>query len=195
MQIALPSLADCGVPALARILLALNHSSRQEQSFSSFPSSTNNGENTLPSHDFMRNSFLYPTRVTRLKCGGAAPQRSSGPPPVDCWRQNSCLQCLPIACDSLVANLMRTLLGNRLLGAWPSSNVSTSFASCSRRTLTTRPSLLRALPPTRTSSKTTTTTTTTFKGQPLDKAALDGVLRRRMFYTPSFEVRASPRQN
>lgn len=34
-----------------------------------------------------------------------------------------------------------------------------------------------------------TTTATTLKGQPLDRDALDGVLRRRMFYTPSFEVR------
>jgi len=31
-------------------------------------------------------------------------------------------------------------------------------------------------------------TATTLKGQPLDKAALDGMLRRRMFYTPSFEI-------
>lgn len=29
---------------------------------------------------------------------------------------------------------------------------------------------------------------TDLKGQPLDKAALDSVLRRRMFFTPSFEV-------
>ncbi|KAI0126659.1 hypothetical protein BJ170DRAFT_684241 [Xylariales sp. AK1849] len=33
-----------------------------------------------------------------------------------------------------------------------------------------------------------TTTATTLKGQPLDKVALDGLLRRRMFYTPSFEI-------
>ncbi|KOS17173.1 Glycine--tRNA ligase 1 [Escovopsis weberi] len=29
---------------------------------------------------------------------------------------------------------------------------------------------------------------TTLKGQPLDKASLDSMLRRRMFYTPSFEI-------
>lgn len=29
---------------------------------------------------------------------------------------------------------------------------------------------------------------TTLKGQPLDKAALDSLLRRRLFYTPSFEI-------
>lgn len=29
---------------------------------------------------------------------------------------------------------------------------------------------------------------TTLKGQPLDRAALDRMLRRRMFYTPSFEI-------
>lgn len=29
---------------------------------------------------------------------------------------------------------------------------------------------------------------TTLKGQPLDKGVLDGLLRRRMFYTPSFEI-------
>ncbi|MCJ1441753.1 MAG: Glycine--tRNA ligase 1, mitochondrial [Stictis urceolatum] len=33
-----------------------------------------------------------------------------------------------------------------------------------------------------------TTTVTTLKGQPLDKNALDAMLRRRMFYTPSFEI-------
>ncbi|KAK0722324.1 glycyl-tRNA synthetase-like protein [Lasiosphaeria miniovina] len=33
-----------------------------------------------------------------------------------------------------------------------------------------------------------TTTATTLKGQPLDKAVLESMLRRRMFYTPSFEI-------
>ncbi|EFY98685.1 glycyl-tRNA synthetase (class II) [Metarhizium robertsii] len=33
-----------------------------------------------------------------------------------------------------------------------------------------------------------TTTATTLKGQPLDKPVLDAMLRRRMFYTPSFEI-------
>ncbi|KAH8176772.1 anticodon binding domain-containing protein [Sarocladium implicatum] len=33
-----------------------------------------------------------------------------------------------------------------------------------------------------------TTTATTLKGQPLDRTILDGLLRRRMFYTPSFEI-------
>ncbi|KAK0753311.1 hypothetical protein B0T18DRAFT_434109 [Schizothecium vesticola] len=33
-----------------------------------------------------------------------------------------------------------------------------------------------------------TTEATTLKGQPLDKAALESMLRRRMFYTPSFEI-------
>lgn len=33
-----------------------------------------------------------------------------------------------------------------------------------------------------------TTTATTLKGEPLDKAALESMLRRRMFYTPSFEI-------
>ncbi|KAI0548840.1 hypothetical protein F4679DRAFT_548802 [Xylaria curta] len=32
------------------------------------------------------------------------------------------------------------------------------------------------------------TTMTTLKGQPLDRAAVDGLLRRRMFYTPSFDI-------
>ena len=31
-------------------------------------------------------------------------------------------------------------------------------------------------------------TATTLKGQPLDKAVLDAMLKRRMFYTPSFEI-------
>jgi glycyl-tRNA synthetase len=35
---------------------------------------------------------------------------------------------------------------------------------------------------------TMTTTATTLKGQPLDKAALESLLRRRLFYTPSFEI-------
>jgi hypothetical protein len=30
--------------------------------------------------------------------------------------------------------------------------------------------------------------TTTLKGQPFDRQVLDSMLRRRMFYTPSFEV-------
>ena len=33
-----------------------------------------------------------------------------------------------------------------------------------------------------------TTTATTLKGQPLDRAFLDSMLRRRLFYTPSFEI-------
>ncbi|KAJ4304108.1 Glycine--tRNA ligase 1, mitochondrial [Collariella sp. IMI 366227] len=33
-----------------------------------------------------------------------------------------------------------------------------------------------------------TTTATTLKGQPLDKTALESMLRRRLFYTPSFEI-------
>ncbi|KAK3380011.1 hypothetical protein B0T24DRAFT_675745 [Lasiosphaeria ovina] len=33
-----------------------------------------------------------------------------------------------------------------------------------------------------------TTTATTLKGQPLDKTVLESMLRRRMFYTPSFEI-------
>lgn len=30
--------------------------------------------------------------------------------------------------------------------------------------------------------------TTTLKGQPLDRPSMDSMLRRRMFYTPSFEI-------
>jgi glycyl-tRNA synthetase len=37
------------------------------------------------------------------------------------------------------------------------------------------------------------TTATTLKGQPLDRPALDAMLRRRLFYTPSFEVRLNTR--
>ncbi|GKT97941.1 glycyl-trna synthetase [Fusarium langsethiae] len=33
-----------------------------------------------------------------------------------------------------------------------------------------------------------TSSATTLKGQPLDKAVLESILRRRMFYTPSFEI-------
>ncbi|CAG2000308.1 unnamed protein product [Fusarium graminearum] len=35
---------------------------------------------------------------------------------------------------------------------------------------------------------TMTSSATTLKGQPLDKAVLESILRRRMFYTPSFEI-------
>ncbi|KAI1345518.1 hypothetical protein F5Y01DRAFT_300299 [Xylaria sp. FL0043] len=38
------------------------------------------------------------------------------------------------------------------------------------------------------SSTKMTTTMTTLTGQPLDRAAVDGLLRRRMFYTPSFDI-------
>ncbi len=34
----------------------------------------------------------------------------------------------------------------------------------------------------------TMATATTLKGQPLDRPVLDSMLRRRMFYTPSFEI-------
>ncbi|KAF7563829.1 hypothetical protein G7046_g338 [Stylonectria norvegica] len=40
----------------------------------------------------------------------------------------------------------------------------------------------------RSKDATMTTQATTLKGQPLDKPTLDGMLRRRMFYTPSFEI-------
>jgi len=30
--------------------------------------------------------------------------------------------------------------------------------------------------------------TTTLKGQPFDRQTMDSMLRRRMFYTPSFEI-------
>ncbi|KAL3588834.1 Glycine--tRNA ligase 1, mitochondrial [Fusarium poae] len=36
--------------------------------------------------------------------------------------------------------------------------------------------------------ETMTSSATTLKGQPLDKAVLESILRRRMFYTPSFEI-------
>ncbi|KAI1291584.1 hypothetical protein F5Y03DRAFT_403199 [Xylaria venustula] len=42
-----------------------------------------------------------------------------------------------------------------------------------------------------TTTSTTTrmaSTMTTLKGQPLDRASVDGLLRRRMFYTPSFDI-------
>ncbi|KAI1072821.1 hypothetical protein LB507_003007 [Fusarium sp. FIESC RH6] len=38
------------------------------------------------------------------------------------------------------------------------------------------------------SKDTMTSSATTLKGQPLDKAVLESILRRRMFYTPSFEI-------
>lgn len=69
--------------------------------------------------------------------------------------------------------------------------VQPSFiTSRGQQLLHTRPPLLRAKPP-QSKAKAPlamTTTATTLKGQPLDRTVLDGLLRRRMFYTPSFEV-------
>ncbi|KAL2208270.1 glycyl-tRNA synthetase 1 [Sarocladium strictum] len=57
--------------------------------------------------------------------------------------------------------------------------------------LHTRPPLLRAQPPqskAKAPPLAMSTAATTLKGQPLDRTVLDGMLRRRMFYTPSFEI-------
>ncbi|WYZ40078.1 hypothetical protein EsH8_IV_000419 [Colletotrichum jinshuiense] len=62
-----------------------------------------------------------------------------------------------------------------------------------RRTLTTTRHLFRAevlvskKKPTAAASK-MTTTATTLKGQPLDRQTLDAMLRRRLFFTPAFEI-------
>jgi hypothetical protein len=43
-------------------------------------------------------------------------------------------------------------------------------------------------PPKFQSPKEPSMSTTTLKGQPLDRPSMDSMLRRRMFYTPSFEI-------
>lgn len=81
-------------------------------------------------------------------------------------------------------------LGNRPHSTHrPITSPSRIAANCHRQ-FTYRPPLQRAQPPQSRLSKAAkmTTTATTLKGQPLDRTILDGVLRRRMFYTPSFEV-------
>ncbi|KAI0402577.1 glycyl-tRNA synthetase [Xylaria palmicola] len=69
----------------------------------------------------------------------------------------------------------------------PSAPTTPVVASC----LPT-PSLRLYTKPARSSAKkkapAMTTTATTLKGQPLDRTTLDAMLRRRMFYTPSFEI-------
>lgn len=68
---------------------------------------------------------------------------------------------------------------------------SLAFRSSSNRTFTTTHRQLRTQLDGQGKQKPKskmTTTATTLKGQPLDRAALDGMLRRRMFYTPSFEI-------
>ncbi|KAK3375194.1 hypothetical protein B0H63DRAFT_270374 [Podospora didyma] len=55
------------------------------------------------------------------------------------------------------------------------------IASAQEHTRSVFPKLTTKLPP-------NMTTATTLKGQPLDKVTLESLLRRRMFYTPSFEI-------
>ncbi|KAF4783706.1 glycyl-tRNA synthetase [Colletotrichum scovillei] len=81
----------------------------------------------------------------------------------------------------------------------PSSHYSNPYSSSHQRTLTTSRHLSRAqvLVPSKKnkpssaaagSSSKMTTTATTLKGQPLDRQTLDAMLRRRLFFTPAFEI-------
>ena len=76
------------------------------------------------------------------------------------------------------------------------SFIRTSRISCSVYSLTPRFQLrtftattqLDKYQPFRPKTPISEMTTTTLKGQPFDRAVLDSLLRRRMFYTPSFEA-------
>ncbi|KAH6610350.1 hypothetical protein Trco_000370 [Trichoderma cornu-damae] len=59
-------------------------------------------------------------------------------------------------------------------------------ASCRRNLSVSR--TLCAFQPLKPKTAIMSSSATTLKGQPLDKAVLDAMLRRRMFYTPSFEI-------
>jgi hypothetical protein len=82
--------------------------------------------------------------------------------------------------------LKSSVLGKRLLGS-PAFFAGTF---CPYRDFTTTPQQLRVQYQQPKNTPKMTTTATTLKGQPLDRAAVDALMRRRMFYTPSFEVRA-----
>ncbi|KAI0383044.1 glycyl-tRNA synthetase [Hypomontagnella monticulosa] len=77
---------------------------------------------------------------------------------------------------------------------YPSCNINNrvklSIASSYLRTSTTSTNLASSSRKIRANSTkpTMTTLATTLKGQPLDRSTLDSLLRRRMFYTPSFEI-------
>lgn len=64
-----------------------------------------------------------------------------------------------------------------------------SVASCRQRNFTTsKLALYSYQTQSNTKKPNMTTTATTLKGQPLDRSTLDSLLRRRMFYTPAFEI-------
>ena len=80
---------------------------------------------------------------------------------------------------------LRPLLGKRL-PAFPAVQANSFRLFLQRNTITTEHTP-QPLPFSRKKAK-MTTTATTLKGQALDKVAFDSLMRRRMFYTPSFEV-------
>ncbi|KAI1499018.1 hypothetical protein F5X99DRAFT_391431 [Biscogniauxia marginata] len=88
----------------------------------------------------------------------------------------------PALLSSLVAG------GRIFTFAYSSRSFIPFISSCPRRTFTTQLSLLGAQPAGHKAGQNMTTPVTTLTGQPLDKAALDGILRKRLFYTPSFEI-------
>jgi hypothetical protein len=101
---------------------------------------------------------------------------------------------LPLSSLHIVSTASRRSIGSSLV---PSRHIP----PCWRRPATPRAKLSTSssraayqAPPPRKSQpvKMTTEPPTTLKGQPFDKVVLDGMLRRRMFYTPSFEVGQCP---
>ncbi|KAK3997282.1 putative glycyl-tRNA synthetase [Cladorrhinum sp. PSN332] len=70
----------------------------------------------------------------------------------------------------------------------PVERVPCSFRAYSAFTASAPRSYAFQIPKSKKKKTDKMSTGTTLKGQPLDKAALESMLRRRMFYTPSFEI-------
>ncbi|KAK4227937.1 putative glycyl-tRNA synthetase [Podospora fimiseda] len=70
----------------------------------------------------------------------------------------------------------------------PVKRVACSFRVYSAFTASAPRSYAFQVPKSKKNNSTKMSSATTLKGQPLDRAALESMLRRRMFYTPSFEI-------
>ncbi|KAK3322506.1 hypothetical protein B0H66DRAFT_554559 [Apodospora peruviana] len=81
-------------------------------------------------------------------------------------------------------HLYRSSLWSKGLQVFPVVSTCPLTTSILRRTFTTTRQQYKAVPP----KPKMSTDATTLKGQPLDKAAFDALMRRRMFFTPSFEI-------
>ncbi len=79
-------------------------------------------------------------------------------------------------------------VSGKRLPVLPLVSFYSSNLPCQRAFTTVRPRQKAQFPTRQHQQPNMTTTATTLKGQPLNKAALDALLRRRLLYTPSFEV-------